>query len=178
MSIFSNPMDAAAREAGGYTEAVLALVGDRDPVEILAELPDSLARLLSDLSDEQIRRPEKPGKWSVGQVVQHLADSELVWAWRLRSVAAQDGAPLTGYDQDRWASELGYADAPLEEALEVIRVVRAANLRLLGSLTAGQRRRSGLHSERGPESIDHMVGLYAGHDLVHRRQIERILGGF
>ncbi|MFQ5527131.1 MAG: DinB family protein [Thermoanaerobaculia bacterium] len=173
-SPFTNPSDAAAEEAGAYIEAVLALVGDRDPLEILAELPSSLAELTDGIGETELGHPEADGKWSMIEILAHLADSELVWAWRLRLVLAEADPVLTGYDQDRWASYLHYRDRDLEEVLKEIRFLRVRNLRLLGSLTSDEFERSGRHSERGVESVSHMVRLYAGHDLVHRRQLKRV----
>lgn len=174
MSIFTNPIDAAADQAAAYIEAVLELLGGREPLEILEKLPDALEAAVAGLSDDQVRRPEAPGKWSILEVVQHLADSELVWAYRLRLVVAEDQPPLTGYDQDRWAVRLRYREADAAEALRQIGLLRAANLRLLRSLSPEDFQRAGVHTERGEETVEHMIALYAGHDLVHLRQIARI----
>jgi hypothetical protein len=118
--------------------------------------------------------PEKPGKWSMLQVVQHLADAELVGAFRYRMILAHDRPELQGYDQDRWAEALGYAGSDLGEALDQLTVLRRANLRLLERATPAERRRVGIHAERGEESVDHLLRMYAGHDLVHLRQLARI----
>ena len=126
------------------------------------------------LGEAALRRPEKPGKWSVLQVVQHLADSDLVWAYRVRRILADDRPTISGYDQDLWAERLRYADARLEDALEQFAAVRRANLRLLRALEPDQWSRVGIHSERGEESVAHLTKLYAAHDLVHLRQIARI----
>ena len=125
-------------------------------------------------SDEQLRAAERAGKWSMAEGLQHLVDSELVWAWRLRLIVAQDKPTLTGYDQDAWAAELNYASSDPPIALSELRVLRSMNLRLLKSLRPVQLARVGIHTERGEERIDHMIRLYLGHDLVHRKQLERI----
>jgi hypothetical protein len=72
---------------------------------------------------------------------------------------------------------LRYTEVPVDLALGQLRGLRNANLRLWRTLTPEQRERAGLHSERGLESVDLMLRMTAGHDLVHRRQIDRILGG-
>ncbi len=174
MTRFTNPYSGAREGADAYLTAVLDLLGDRQPLPVLGQLHSAVTELVSGLSDEQLRQPETPGKWSIVEVVQHLVDSELVWAYRLRLVLAQDRPVLTGFDQDRWASRLNYRDAKLDVALEELRVLRAANLRLLQSLGPDELRRVGVHSERGEESVGHMLRLYAGHDLAHRRQLRRI----
>jgi DinB family protein len=172
---FSNPAGSAAAAAAGYVRALLDLLGSRDPLEVLDELPSWLVRRVHGLPDTVLRRPEKPGKWSVIEVIQHLADSDLVAAFRTRMILTEDRPALQGYDQDRWASELHYRQVSLGQALEQLRALRTANLHLWKILTPAQLDRVGLHSERGPESAGHILRLMAGHDLVHRRQIDRIL---
>lgn len=174
MSILSNPADAAREAAEGYVTAILALVGDRDPMEILTETPEAVAALVDGLDESALRTPEAPGKWSMAGVVQHLADSELVWAYRLRRVLADDRPRLTGFDQDLWAHRLDYASADPGMALGVLRTVRPANLALLRRAGPEDLERVGVHAERGEESLRHMVPLYAGHDVAHRNQLARI----
>jgi hypothetical protein len=172
---FSNPAGSAAAAASGYVRALLDLLGPRDPIEVLGEMLPWLTSRVSRLPDATLRRPEKPGKWSVIEVIQHLADSDLVAGFRTRMVLSEDRPSLQGYDQDRWASEFHYRDVGLEQALDQLRGLRTANLHLWRSLSPAQLDRVGMHTERGPESTGHILRLMAGHDLVHRRQIDRIL---
>ena len=109
---------------------------------------------------------------------QHLADSDLVLGWRMRMILAHDRPPLTGYDQDLWAARLGYEKTTPDDALREFAVLRKANLRLMQRASANDLQRVGVHSERGDESIEYMMRLYAGHDLLHLRQIERIRRSF
>ncbi|MGH2707004.1 MAG: DinB family protein [Actinomycetota bacterium] len=172
---FSNPAGDAAAAAPAYIRALLDLLGSRDPFDVLPELMPWLDARLRDAGDETLRRSEAPGKWSCIEVIQHLADSEIVYGFRGRMVLSQDRPALLGFDQDRWAVQLHYADAPRDLALRQLGGLREANLRLWRSLTPEQLQRVGMHSERGAESVDRMLRLNAAHDLVHRRQIERIL---
>lgn len=174
MSVFTNPASRSIEHARAYTAAVLDLLGDREPMEVLRDTPGALRQAVGGLSEQQMSQPEATGKWSIRQVVQHLADSDLVWGYRLRMVIAEDRPPLTGYDQDLWAERLQYAKTNVEDALGDFEVLRRANLRLLANLSADDFKRVGVHAERGEESVEHMIGLYAGHDLVHLRQLERI----
>lgn len=174
MSIFSNRADAAAGEAADYIKATLELLGDQDPFDVLEVLADKLEELAA-ANTAKLETPEQPDKWSAKEVMLHMADSELVWGWRLRLIVGHDKPQITGYDQDLWAKRLHYANENLDLALQRIRVLRASNLQLIRSLTEDQLARTGVHTERGEESVEHMIKLYAGHDLVHRRQIERIL---
>jgi hypothetical protein len=172
---FSNPAGNAAVAATGYVRALLDVLGNRDPLEVLNELVPWLSERTQGLRDTVLRTPEAPGKWSVVEVIQHLADSELVFGFRIRMVLTADRPPLQGFDQDLWARELGYKDAQLDIALWQLRGLRIPNLRLARRLSPQQLDRVGIHGERGPESAGHLLKLMAAHDLVHRRQIDRIL---
>jgi hypothetical protein len=174
MSVFSNRSVDPPQERAKYSQAVLGLVGGREPLGLLRETPAAAARAIEFLSAAELRQPEAPGKWSIAQVLQHLADSDLVWGWRVRLILAQDRPTLTGYDQDLWAERLHYADADPQEALEQLRVLRRGNLDLIARATPEDLKRVGVHSERGEESVGYLCGLYAGHDLLHLRQIARI----
>jgi hypothetical protein len=177
MSVFTNPASASTDHTKAYTAAVLDLLGTRDPFVVLRSTEAALRRGVDGLSHQQLTRPEATGKWSIRHVVQHLADSELVWGYRLRMVLAHNRPPLVGYDQDLWADRLRYNEADTHQALEVFGVLRAANLRLLDGASNQDLDRAGLHAERGEESVRHMMQLYAGHDLLHLNQIERIRHG-
>ena len=172
---FSNPAGNASAAAPGYVRALLELLGPRDPIEVLGQLLPWLQQRIKGLSEYSLRQPEKPGKWCVIQVVQHLADSDLVAGFRTRMILTEDEPALQGYDQDRWAGELRYREVSVALALDQLRGLRTANLWLWRDLRPEQLERVGLHSERGPESVAHILRLMAAHDLVHRHQIDRIL---
>jgi uncharacterized damage-inducible protein DinB len=174
MSVFTNPASTSVEQAAAYTTAVLDLLGARDPFDVLRGTVRTLERTLDALSPAQLTEPESPGKWSIRHVLQHLADSELVWAYRLRMVLAHDRPPLTGYDQDLWADRLHYDRADAAQAVRDMAVLRSGNLRLLTGAPPEDFTRVGVHTERGEESVERLVRLYAGHDLLHLRQIDRI----
>ena len=178
MSIFSNTASRSVEEAAEYTRALLGLLGDRDPLQVLTTTPQEVRRLVEGVPEEQTARPEAEGKWSIRHVVQHLADSELVWGWRVRMIYAHERPAITGYDQDAWATRLQYATVPVRQSLQDFENVRGANLRLIARLPEADRARVGLHAERGEESIAHMMRMSAGHDTLHLRQIRRILASF
>ena len=153
----------------------LGLVGDRDPLDILRATPTALERAVAGLSLDQMQRPERPGKWSIAAVLQHLADSDVVWAWRMRLILAQDRPPITGYDQDLWADRLRYARRRSGRgARDVPRAAARRISRLLERATPEDLARVGVHAERGEESLGHLRNLYAGHDLLHLNQIARV----
>lgn len=174
MSEFANSFPDAVAQADAYVAAILAALGSRDPMELLAETPTVLRTAVAGLTPEQDGTPERPGKWSVRQVVQHLADSDVVGAFRFRMVLAHDAPELPGYDQDLFAERLRYQDTDLATALDDFEFLRNLNLRLLRRATPEDMKRVMRHAERGDEPLAHMIKLYAGHDVVHLRQIARI----
>ncbi len=177
MSVFTNPASSSKQQAKAYTEAILGLLADHDPLDVLKRTPTALEKAIKGLTARQLSKREAPGKWSVKHVVRHLADSDLVWGWRLRLVFAQERPTITGYDQDLWADRLGYEDARADESLADFNTLRKSNLRLLKRASPQDLQRVGVHSERGEESVAHWMRLYAGHDILHLRQIARIRAG-
>lgn len=174
MSVFSNTSKDPAELRAQYAPAVLGLLGDRAPIDVLRDTAGALARAVATLTPQQIKTPEALGKWSIAAVLRHLADTDVVWGWRMRLILAQDRPTITGFDQDLWAERLDYANADPNESLETFAVLRRDNLRLIERATPADLARVGVHAERGEESVGYLVRLYAGHDLMHLAQIERI----
>ncbi len=174
MSVFTNSASSTPDEIKAYVSAVLGLIEGRDPLDVLRATPSLFNAALDQLGSADVRRPEAPGKWSVNEVLQHMADSELVFGWRIRLLLAHDRPAITGYDQDRWAERLRYAEGDPRDAMERFTVLRRANLRLLERASPDDLTRVGVHAERGEETLAHIIRLYAGHDLLHVRQIDRI----
>jgi len=174
MSVFSNTSKDVPELRAQYAPAVLGLIGDRNPMDVLRDTPGALARSVATLTPEKLMTPESDGKWSIAQVLRHLADTDVVWGWRMRLILAQDRPTITGFDQDLWAERLDYAHADPSESLETFAVLRRDNLRLLERATPDDLQRVGVHAERGEESAGYLVRLYAGHDLMHLAQIDRI----
>lgn len=175
LSPFTNPAAGAADAGAAYTRALLDLLGDREPLMVLRELVASVRDRVDGVPDARLRRPEAPGKWSALEVLRHLADTELMHAYRIRTILEQDRPPIRGYDQDAWVRLFAVATPEPADALALLATVRSANLRLWESLDERQLDRVGLHDERGEESVRHMLRLLGGHDLAHRRQLDRIL---
>jgi len=169
----SDPTLTAGADAA-YREALIERLDGADPIRELSALFDRLPKVLVGLTDEKLRESEYPGKWSVLDVLRHLADVELVQSNRIRHILVDDRPRLAAMDQDRWVARLWTDEGALEDALEPLRALRVANLRLLAVLPESALEREGIHEERGAESLRTVLMLIAAHDLVHLEQIQRI----
>jgi uncharacterized damage-inducible protein DinB len=157
-----------------YIQRMLGFVSGKEPLEVQRETAKTLARLLKPLSKKQLtRRPERGG-WSIAEILAHLADSEIVVGCRMRLVIAENGVAIQPVDQDVLAEALAYAAQDSKVSLETFRVLRENNLRMLWRLPEKFWGNYGMHAERGKESVADMVRMYAGHDLNHLAQVEKI----
>ena len=159
-----------------YTKRILGNVEGQNPLKILGGTSKKLDRLIKGVPASKLRKRPAPGKWSVAEILAHLADSELVRGWRMRQILGAPGTPIQAFDQDAWAISGHYEKRDSRKSVEMFRVLREANLALLKSLKPEQWKHHGMHAERGEESIEHIVRMNAGHDINHTKQVERILG--
>lgn len=153
-----------------YAEAL----GGQDPILVMATTPDRLRKMLRGLTEAQLAKRPLPGKWSIKEIVAHLADGEMILGSRYRFVAAQDRPVIIGYDQDAFVVMLGVANTTTADLVDDFALARAVNLGLLDRLPTESLDRVGIHAERGEESILKMLHMYAGHDVHHLRQIETL----
>ncbi len=160
-----------------YTQRLLGHIEGKDPLKVQRETPKKLAGLIRGLSRKQLTRKPAHGKWSISEILAHLADVEIVVAWRLRHILGNNGAPVQAYDENVWAKTFDYAQRDAKESLEFFQVLRTRNLAMLKALHRKCWENYGLHQERGKESIAHLVRFYAGHDLNHLGQVENIVKG-
>lgn len=158
-----------------YKQRILSYTRGRKPLAVQRATPSRLESLVRGHRRKQLGRRPGPKKWSVAEVLAHLADTEIVVGWRLRQVLSKSGTPIQAYDQDLWAASGKYAKRDPRQSLVLFRTVREANLRLLKSLSARQWKQYGVHAERGRESMADIARMIAGHDLNHMLQIQRIL---
>jgi len=115
-----------------------------------------------------------PGKWSIRQIVAHLADAELVMAHRFRQVIAEDAPILVWFDQDAWAARLDYARRKPKQSLETLRRTRAENVELLKGLAESAYERAGNHTRNGRMTLHDLLEHSAVHTENHARQIGEI----
>lgn len=158
-----------------YTQRILGNVEGKQPLVVQAATARRLERLIKGVSTARLCKRPAPEKWSVSEIVAHLADGEIVGGFRMRLILGAPGTPIVAYDQDQWATSGHYDKRDPRKSVEQFRVLREGNLALLRSVTPEQWKHYGMHAERGRESIEHIVRMFAGHDINHLRQIEKIL---
>ncbi len=159
-----------------YIKRILANLEGQDPLKVQAGTAKKIERIIKGVPASKLRKRPAPEKWSAGEILAHLADTEIVVGWRLRQILGAPGTPIQAFDQDSWAAAGRYQKRDPRKCAEQFRVVREANLALLKSLAPEQWKHHGMHAERGVETIEHIVGMMAGHDINHVKQVERIVG--
>jgi DinB superfamily len=145
-----------------------------DLLERFRRGPELLAVVLTGVFGEEEDFIPAPGKWSIRQIIAHLADSEIVCAHRLRQIIAEDQPTLIAFDQDAWARNLDYARRKPKQSLESFRRVRGENYELLKEVPESAYTRTGNHSERGPITLLFQLELLAAHAESHARQMQTI----
>jgi hypothetical protein len=158
-----------------YTQRIMSHSEGKEPMRLQQAAPKKLAALIKGKTAKQLMRRPAPDKWSVAEILAHLADAELAISWRLRQTLASNGISLQAYDQDIWAKTFNYARRDPRVSLTSYRTLREANVALLKSVPRKLWDNYGIHQERGNESVGHLVKMVAGHDLNHLQQIEKIL---
>ena len=160
----------------GYQSRLHAYTQGKDPIAMQKEMPRLLAELIAGVPGETLSARPAPEKWSVSEILAHLAEDELTSSWRYRQMIQNPGVALAGFDQDLWARLGDYKAWTADDALQTFRLLREANLRMLGRITPAQWDAHGVHGERGPMTVRSLCGHMAGHDRNHLEQIRRILG--
>jgi hypothetical protein len=169
-----NAMNETAQQ---YIQRITAHVEGKQPVAVQAATAKKLERLIKGVPTSRLRKRPAADKWSASEIVAHLGDAEIVIGFRMRLILGAPGTPIAAFDQDSWATSGHYEKRDPRKSVEQFSVVREANLALLKSLTPEQWKQYGMHSERGQETIEHIVRMTAGHDMNHLQQLERILPG-
>ena len=135
---------------------------------------NEVAESLEGFPEEQLSAHPIPGKWSAREIVQHLADSEMNRAIRLRKLLTEDDAQIQGYDQESYAARLRYNERDIAPALDALRGARATTAQLLDSMTEEDWSREGTHSESGRYTARDWLKIYAAHAHNHAAQIRRL----
>ena len=158
-----------------YQQRLAEYTRGKDPLEIQRQTPARLAQMIDGLSAEQLMLRPAPDKWSIVEILAHMAEDELATSWRYRQMIEHDGATLQGFDQDLWARLGSYRNWKVRDALEMFRLLREANLGMLTALSTEQWERSGNHVERGRLTVRELARHMAGHDINHINQLEKLI---
>ncbi len=169
------PLTSVSSFKDPYMKRILSYTLGKDAFVLFAATPARLKRAVKGLKGKQFQVSPAKGKWSIAQILAHLCDSEVVFGWRIRMAIAQSGTVIQAFDEKKWEKEFKYENVNWKEALEVFLAMRKANITILNALTPAQWKRFGLHEERGKETIERMVQMFAGHDVNHLLQIEKIV---
>jgi uncharacterized damage-inducible protein DinB len=149
---------------------------------VFGAAPARLARAVEDLAPAELSARVVPGKWSIQEIVCHVADSETCGALRIRLALAQPGGPLPAYDQERFAAALDYAafdEALVRDTLDLFARLRSVTSRLLSRASEASWSHRSRHAEWGDMTVRQLLELYADHGERHLSQIlerRRLLG--
>ncbi len=160
-----------------YTARIGSYIVGKEPMAVLRKTPKTLSRAVAGAPRRNLIARPAPDKWSVGEILAHLSELEILWGCRLRLILGQSGVPIVGMDQNVWAKNSAYRRIDPRRALATFVAIRAANLELLERLTPAQRKRWGAHSQFGRLTITRLMQLLAGHDVNHLRQVRARLSG-
>jgi hypothetical protein len=158
-----------------YISRIVGYVEGQDAIKVQRATAGKLKKLTAGLTPSQLTWRPEPTKWSIAEIIAHLADAEIVVSWRMRSIIGESGITIQPFDQDQWASAFKYRNRDAKRSLEFFRVLRENNLSMLKEIAPEVWDNYGMHLERGKESIAHLSRLFAGHDRNHLLQIERIV---
>jgi uncharacterized damage-inducible protein DinB len=159
-----------------YIQRISGYAEGKEPLAVQAATAKKLERLIKGVPTSKLRKRPAPEKWSVSEILAHLADAEIVCSFRMRLILGAPGTPIAAFDQDAWVISGHYEKRDPRKSLEQFRTLREANQALLKSLKPEQWKHYGMHAERGQESIERIVHMFAGHDINHLQQVQRILG--
>lgn len=158
-----------------YLSRIREHVEGADALELQRQSPEILGKLIESASEQQLRTRPAQDKWSVGEILAHLAEDEIATAWRYRQMVEHNGVELAGFDQDMWARLGNYRSRTPRESLALFELLREANLEFLKQLAPEQWECFGMHAERGRITVRDLATHMAGHDANHIEQIRKIL---
>ena len=158
-----------------YVQRIQGRLAGQDPLKVQSATAKKLATLIKGVTPAKLRRRPAPDKWSVTEIIAHLADVEIAVSWRIRAILGAPGTPVQAFDQDAWVAAGHYARRDARKSLEQFRVLREANLALYKLISPEQWKHYGMHAERGEESVERIAQMLAGHDINHLEQVARIL---
>ncbi len=153
-----------------------SFVGDRDPIEIIENTSRRLSEIVTRLPASNLEWRPAPGKWNAREILCHLADCEIAFAFRLRQTLAETNHVIQPFDQEKWAGM--YGGLSTRAALSAFSSLREWDLALIQETSAEAMKKKVTHPERGAMTFRTIVETMAGHDLNHIVQLDAIAAGF
>lgn len=133
----------------------------------LAAQPAALRAQVEGLSEEQLDTPYRPGGWSVRQLAHHVADSHINAYLRIKLALTEHEPTVKPYDQDAWVQLADITAVAPAVSLSLFEGIHARLLAVLHAVPPDAFRRTLLHPDNGPMTIDDVVNLYAWHGDHH-----------
>jgi hypothetical protein len=144
-------------------------------LEAAEKSPKQIAAAVLGLPEKTLRYKPAPDKWCILEILGHLADIEIVYAYRLRQMLADKKPVIAPMDQDDWARNLGYMETPAPELVALYGLNRHYNVQLLRRLKSGDLRKSAYHPEMKQDvTVAEYVEKMGTHGANHLQQIERL----
>ena len=140
--------------------------------------PELIAAAMTGAAGAELDYVPAPGKWSVRQILCHMADADIVAAARFRRIIAEEKPTLAAYDQDAWAQNLDYTHRKTVPAMETFRQIRAWTYELLSSLPENAFERKAMHAEKGEMTLADLLGVYARHAEKHAEQMRNVRSAY
>jgi hypothetical protein len=159
-----------------YNARILALMEGKDPIAVQRETAPKLEQWISGVPPQELAKRPAPAKWSVAEILAHLAETEVGSTWRYRQMIEHEGVILMTFDQDLWERLGEYSSRDPYSSLQLFNTLRQSNLRMFDKLTPEEWQRQGVHVERGLLTVKDMAIQIAGHDINHLAQVRKILG--
>ena len=155
----------ATSEFAAFYAGYIGKVPDSGPVKLLEEQIGQLEKLKS-LPDDKANHAYADGKWTVKEVIGHLADAERVFSYRLTRIARGDQTPLAGFDENAWAKTAPHAKRPMAKVADEMIAIRRSTLALIDSLDDTSIANSGV-ANNNPVSARAICWILAGHTRHH-----------
>lgn len=137
-----------------------AFLGERNPLEVIGSTAGELRSVLGRLTEEQVNRAPAPGKWSIREILCHLADCEIVFAYRIRQTVAEPHHRMQPFDQDIWSQ--AYPAYTAAAALATFTAVREWNVALAKTLSPETLAKPLTHPERGTMTLETVLETMGG----------------
>jgi len=144
-------------------------------LDVAEKSPKQIAAAVSGLPDKTLRYKPSPDKWCILEILAHLVDIEIAYAYRMRQILADTKPVIAPIDQDLWAKNLGYMQEAPPELVALYGLNRHHTLQLLRRLKPGDLQKSAYHPELKREvTLAEVVAMMGGHGANHLEQIERL----